>query len=307
MDRNPLTKKLSAQYPTAAMVGEISVFPLAESSEAEVLEYLARRPLHAVILAGLIRDNGIVNTANRGTFYGCRDRAGELEGVALIGHATLIEAHTDRALRAFADQARKCSRAHMVMAEKRFVEEFWTHYFEDGRRMNRACREFLLELNQPISDNKAVEGLRLATLDDLDLLLPVHAQMAFDESGVNPMVRDPQGFRDRYARRILQSRTWVWVESGQLMFKADLISQTPEVAYLEGIWICPEKRAKGWGGRCVAHVAKTLMTSIPSVCVFVNQENAAARRFYERVGFKAKAVYDTVFLNTPAPQAMAVS
>ena len=36
----------------------------------------------------LIRDNGIVSSLNRGTFYGCRDLNGNLEGVALVGHAT---------------------------------------------------------------------------------------------------------------------------------------------------------------------------------------------------------------------------
>jgi ribosomal protein S18 acetylase RimI-like enzyme len=257
------------------------------------------------MLAGLIRDNGIDSPANRGTFYGCRNSAGELEGVALIGHATLIEAHTDRALRAFADQARQCSKAHMIMAEKNSVEEFWTHYFDDGRRMKRECREFLLELNQPIPARSTVKGLRLATLEDIDRLLPVHAQMAFEESGVNPLVRDPEGFRERYARRIRQGRTWVWIKSGQLLFKTELVSLTPEVAYLEGVWVAPEKRSSGCGARCLAHVVKALMASIPSVCVFVNQNNPAARKFYERVGFKAKAVYDTVFLNTPAPQQLA--
>src|SRR6266849_1585042 len=49
--------------------------------EAEVLDFLGERPLHTVFIAGLIRDNGLVSPDNRGSFYACRSRGGDLEGV----------------------------------------------------------------------------------------------------------------------------------------------------------------------------------------------------------------------------------
>ena len=73
-------------------VDSVAVQQLSEEHRDEVLSFLAERPLHTVIMAGWIRDNGIVSPLNRGTFYGCRDLEGRLEGVALIGHATLFEA-----------------------------------------------------------------------------------------------------------------------------------------------------------------------------------------------------------------------
>src|SRR5687768_9820315 len=80
---------------------------------AEVLAFLAERPLHTVIMASFIRDNGLVSPLNRGTFHACRNTEGRLEGVALIGHAILIEVHTDEALAAFARLAQECTRAHL--------------------------------------------------------------------------------------------------------------------------------------------------------------------------------------------------
>jgi len=32
-----------------------------------------------------------------------------------------------------------------------------------------------------------VAGLRVATMDELDLIVPAHAQIAFDESGIDPL------------------------------------------------------------------------------------------------------------------------
>src|SRR5215475_9592481 len=101
------------------------VSKLTSEYETEVLEFLARRPIHNVGMIGFIRDNGLVSEINRGTFYGCRNRSGELEGVALIGHATLMETKTERALEAFADLARKCGRKHMIMGEQERIETFW--------------------------------------------------------------------------------------------------------------------------------------------------------------------------------------
>jgi predicted GNAT family acetyltransferase len=249
-----------APPPTVTPVWSLEVTTelLKDESEAEVLEFLSRRPLHTVALTGAIKDNGLVSRLNRGTFYGCRNRSGELEGVALIGHATLMETRTDRALQAFAEIAQKCTTAHMIMEE--------------------------------------AAGLRLATLDDLDLILPVHAQMAFEESGVNPLDYDPEGFRKRCARRIEQGRTWVWIEAGRLIFKCDIVSDTESVVYLEGIWTASENRGQGYGLRCMSQLARMLLDRTESICILVNEQNVAAHNFYKRAGYKFRSVYDTIFL-----------
>ena len=284
-------------YQPLIAVNPVTVEPLINEHENEVLAFLAARPIHTVCMAGFIRDNGIVSPLNRGTFYGCRDAAGQLEGVALIGHATLVETRTDRALEEFARLAQKCNNTHMIMGEQERIDEFWNHYSEDGQAMRLACRELLYELRCPVDVREEVEGLRPATLDDLELIVPVHAQMAFEESGVNPLEKDPEGFRRRCARRVEQGRTWVWIEGGKLKFKADIISETPEVIYLEGIWVDPEERGKGYGARCLSQVSRKLLTRTHSVCLLVNEQNKAAHRFYQKVGYKFQSYYDTIFLN----------
>src|SRR5205085_799140 len=79
--------------------------------------FLSERPVQTVVMSGLVRDNGLESPFNRGTFYACRDREGRLEGVALIGHATLVEARTESALAAFAALAQKESNAHTILGE----------------------------------------------------------------------------------------------------------------------------------------------------------------------------------------------
>src|ERR1700674_3039794 len=86
-----------ASAPEACTISE-----LYQEDEAEALQFLSARPIHTVFMSSLIRDNGLTSPHNRGSFYACRDREGNLEGVGLLGHATLIEARTDAALAALA-------------------------------------------------------------------------------------------------------------------------------------------------------------------------------------------------------------
>ena len=260
------------------------------------MEFLVRRPIHTVAMIGLIHDNGLVSSFNRGTFYGCRNVQGQLEGVALIGHATLMETTSDRALEALAKTAQTCTTGHLIMGEKERINEFWDYYAEAGQEMRQACRELLFELQWPIEARDEVPGLRLATAADLELIMPVQAQMAFDESGVNPLERDPEGFRWRCARRIEQGRTWISIEAGKLIFKADIVSDTSSVIYLEGIWTKEEQRSQGYGLRCMSQLARLLLCRTQSICVLVNEKNTKAHNFYQRAGYKRRAVYDTIFL-----------
>src|SRR3982750_4150276 len=79
----------------------LDVGALGETDSEEVISFLNIRPVHTVVMASFIRDNGIVSELNRGTFYGYRNQEGDLEGVALIGHSTLIESRSENAMIAF--------------------------------------------------------------------------------------------------------------------------------------------------------------------------------------------------------------
>lgn len=69
----PQTAPADIRLPERDAPRNAAAMPLGEEHRAEALAFLAERPLHTAILAGFIRDNGVVNTLNRGTFYGCRD------------------------------------------------------------------------------------------------------------------------------------------------------------------------------------------------------------------------------------------
>jgi predicted GNAT family acetyltransferase len=271
---------------------------LGDEHREEVLAFLAARPLHTVFMAGFIRDNGLASSLNRGTFYGCRNARGRLEGVALIGHATLIEARSEDALAAFARLAQDHPAAHLILGEQEKIELFWGYYSQASQLMPRlVCREVLFEKRRPDQQHEPVAGLRQATIEDLPQVMAIQAQMAFEESFVNPMEADPEGFRRRCERRLRQGRTWVWAEGGRTIFKADVMAETPEVIYLEGVYVAPEERGKGYGRRCVSQLCGDLLARAKSVCLLVNEKNRKARAFYRMAGFEARSCYDTIFLH----------
>src|SRR5437763_7277078 len=141
----------------------LEVSELGETETNEVVAFLSERPIHTVCMMGMIRDNGLTSEHNRGTFYGCRNSEGRLEGVALIGHATLIETRTRGAIRELALTAQIHERLHMIMAEQEKVEQFWNSYADDGQPMRHACRELLFEIKDSVAFGAEIEGLRLAT------------------------------------------------------------------------------------------------------------------------------------------------
>jgi ribosomal protein S18 acetylase RimI-like enzyme len=239
-----------------------------------------------------------VSPHNRGTFYGCRNSEGRLEGVALIGHATLIEARTPRALRAFARAAQTRPNLHLVLGESGPVAEFWRHYRAEGQPKRLACRELLFRLDGGGWDGEGelVEGLRLATLEDLPLVMPAQARMVEDGSGIDPRLSDPEGFRRRCVLRIERGRTWVLSEGGRLVFKAEVVAEAEGVVYLEGVYVAPEERGQGVGLRCLSSLTGELLQRATSVCLLVNEKNESAHAFYRRAGFRFDCHYDTIFL-----------
>ena len=275
----------------------LTLHDLTNENQCEVLAFLAERPVHTVFIAGFIRDNSLASPLNRGTFYACRDREGRLEGVALIGHATLIEARTNEAMKIFARVAQSCRRTHVIMGEQEKIARFWGYYADNGQAARRLCRELLFELREPVNTCGAVDGLRPATPDEIELVVPVQAHLAFEESGINPLEVDALGFRQRCARRIGRGRTWVLVERGKLIFKAEIMSETPEATYIEGVYVNPEERGQGYGIRCMSQLARNLLKRSKSMVLLANEQNREAVTFYRRAGYNLLSYYDTIFLH----------
>ncbi len=162
--------------------------------------------------------------------------------------------------------------------------------------MRLACRELLFELRRPVEVSGEAGGLRLATPEDLDLIVPVQAHLVEMESRINPLDTDPEGFRARCLRRVGMCRTWVIVEGGRLLFKAEVQADTPDVIYLEGVWVDPSLRGTGAGRKYMAEFCRMMLARARTLCLLVNEENERAHRFYRSCGFRLRSVYDTIFL-----------
>lgn len=273
------------------------VHPLVDKDKAEVLKFLAARPLHTVFLAGFIHDNGLISPMNRGTFYAARNERGLLEGVALIGHATLIEARSEAAIAAFAHIAQKDLQTSIILGEQEKTERFWSYFSQSGKTPRLVSRQLLLERQWPVGLHREVNGLRQATLDDLPVLLPVYAEMTIQESGINPQKTDPDGFRNRWARRIEMKRVWVWTEDQRLVFNANVICDTTDTIYLEGIYVHPQERGRGHGLGCLSQLSGHLLRRTRSLCLLVNEQNHGAQALYRAAGFKMRGYYDSIYLH----------
>lgn len=280
-----------ASAPGGCTIGE-----LYQEDLAAALQFLAARSIHTVFLSSLIRDNGLTSPRNRGSFYVCRDRRGSLEGVGLLGHATVIEARSASAVSALARVVRNCFNAHLIRGERNTINSFWKHYASPGQEPRLVCRELMFEQREALPLTEPIVDLQLATLADLDEILKLNAAMVFQEAGISPLDSDPGGFRQRTARRIEQGRVWTWTRDDKLMFKADVIAETPEAVYLEGVHVHPEERLKGYGSRCLNQLGSILLTRHKSICLTSNQENKSALVLYKKAGYQFNSHYETIYL-----------
>ena len=272
-------------------------FALTEADRDRVLEFLDHRPVHTVAMASFIHDNGIESQLNRGTFYGYHDRFGDLEGVALIGHTTLVEARSTEALKALAFCAKRHSDdIRMIMSGEDLALDFWAQAIDGSAKPRLVCREYLFEIAFPFPVRRCELDIRLARPEELEQIAEAQAELAFMESGVDPLVRDRKGFLERVMRRIEQGRIFVAMENGKLIFKADVMSLTTDVAYLEGIYVASDRRGEGIGSSCLAEVGTRLMNSVRTVCLLSNAEGTNAHRSFMKAGFKHTGECTTVFV-----------
>ena len=178
----------------------------------------------------------------------------------------------------------------MIIGEEDAVGDLWA----EARSVMPAPREDrpgqpVYAIEEPPEDGSS--GLRAAAIEDLDLLLPACAATHYEELGVDPLERDPEGFRRRTVSQIHEGRSWLWVENGTILFKAEASAWTPSAVQLQQVWVDPGARQKGHGTRGISDLCRLLLEQTPSVCLFVRPENAPAIRLYETIGMRRAGTY----------------
>jgi RimJ/RimL family protein N-acetyltransferase len=190
---------------------------------------------------------------------------------------------------AFADAAVR-GRARMVIGEERAVGELWD---EAASRMPHPRQDRPGQPVYVIDEPPAAggTGLRAATVEDLDLLLPACARAHEEEIGLDPLARDPDGFRWRTQAQIAEGRSWLWAEEGAILFKAEASAWTPHAVQLQQVWVDPAVRNRGNAQRGLRDLCRQLLEHVPAVCLFVRAENTPAIRVYDAIGMRRVGAY----------------
>jgi ribosomal protein S18 acetylase RimI-like enzyme len=249
-----------------------------EPTLRQILAFCAEDPVERVFLEDVAR-RGL------GRFAAIADN-GRLTALCHVG-ANVVPSGAGCA--AFANAA-AASRARMVIGEEDAVTDLW----EAAERLMGSPRED--RPGQPVyvperPPDGGGTGLREATLADLSLLVPACAAAHEEEIGLNPLDRDPEGFRWRTQAQIGEGRSWIWVERGRILFKAEASAWTPEAVQLQQVWVDPAVRNRGNAQRAMRDLCRRLLTQVPRVCLFVRPENAPAIRVYEAIGMRRTITY----------------
>ena len=202
-------------------------------------------------------------------------------------------------LKAFADEAisasRRCSslvgRAELVLPMWRRLKTAW------GPARDVREHQPLMALNSMPSCAIDTE-VRQVRPDELEAYLVAAIDMFIGEVGIDPRLGDGgRGYRRRVANLIASGRAWARFDHGEVIFKAEVGSQSPAVSQIQGVWVHPEWRGHGLGSAGTATLAAVIVGTGRMASLYVNDFNTVARATYARVGFTEVGAFATVLLD----------
>ncbi|MFN2582014.1 MAG: GNAT family N-acetyltransferase [Candidatus Dormibacteria bacterium] len=262
---------------------------LTEADQPAVQALLDHDPVGNVYLRSELRQ-GI----RFGEWWGVRDgevvRATLLAGALAVPCVTNVDDATT-----LAESACVTTVPRMLVGPRQSVMAM--HHALGRRQQAREVRDPqpLLTLHRDDHVRGVESAVRRSRRSDVDALVIAAAQMHREEMGVDPMRVDAAAWRARMVWLIDRGWSWVWVEGGRAIFKAELSAWTPEVVQIQGVFTDPAWRRRGVARAGLTAVCRALLEEVPVCSLYVNHFNATALRLYERLGFRRAGDFATVF------------
>jgi len=268
---------------------------LGNSDRHAVERILNADPIAAAQVVERINARGLTWWRSQGRLYGYGDD--EIESLCWFGVHIIPVLASPPALSAFAEllsgQPRTCA---SVVGRSSLVLPLWqqlTAAWGPAREIREDQPLLVAADPPPIPVDPAV---RVAHRTEVDALFPAAVAMYTEEIGSSPIGSDGgAGYRARLADLVRGRRAYARIEDGEVIFKAELAIVTPDTAQVQGVWVAPAWRGRGIAAPAMAAVvADALERVAPTVSLYVNAHNTAARRTYQRCGFRQTGTFATV-------------
>ncbi|NJP94371.1 GNAT family N-acetyltransferase [Nonomuraea sp. FMUSA5-5] len=261
---------------------------LDDNDRDEVLALLDTDPVANVFVSSRVRAVGLNPARLGGQMWGFGPRGG-LVSLCYAG-ANMVPVNAGpEAVHAFADRARKQGRrCSSIVGPVDAVSLLWERLEPHwGRaRAIRWAQPVMATSSKP--DVAADPLVRRVRPEEFDVLLPACVAMFTEEVGVSPNLGDGGAlYRTRVAELIRIGRSYARIDDGRVVFKAEVGAVTPQACQIQGVWVAPELRGRGYAVAGMAAVVEAAMSCFaPVVSLYVNDFNHAARAVYRKVGFQ---------------------
>ncbi len=272
---------------------------LTPADRDEALAVCARDPASNCFVAGRIEDGALY--AVPGALLGVAGDDGSLRSLAWAS-ANLVPVECDAAgLDAIAGKVRRWRRqCASIFGPVEQVAGLWDRLGPGwGPARTIRAEQLLMSTGVDPSDwGVPLDGrVRRARVDEVDLVVPAAAAMFTEEIGYPPFVGSSAAYRSVVAGLVHLGRTFVWIDGGRVLFKADVGSVGVVAAQIQGVWLAPHLRGRGLATRLVAAVTSVVLREIASeATLYVNDFNTPAIATYEAVGFRRVGTFATVLL-----------
>ncbi len=202
-------------------------------------------------------------------------------------HNLIVAASTTDAVHALARGLR--ARKHEfpgVVGLTPWVHEFARAWCEGGAGLtaedDRAERLFQLAVVAP--PRPAPGSARLATLDDLNLLMDWNEAFGREVGGARP-----PDLRRSVVVRVETGRAWLWVAGGEVVSYAGHSPVLLGHARIGPVYTPPTRRAAGFASNLVARVSGRLLELGAVPTLFTDLANPTSNAIYRALGYTAVA------------------
>ena len=270
--------------------------PLGARDAAAVTRALEADPVAACMVAARVEAYGLAPRMLGGDLWSASTAE---ESLCFSGGNLMPLVGGDNDLDYFADRVlatpRVCS---SVVGHSRLALGLWDRVrAEWGEpREIRAEQPLLAVTGAPA--NAPDPQVRLVRPADLDAYFPAAVEMFRGEVGVDPCAGDGgHSYRRRLAALISARRVFARFDGDRVVFKAEIGSMSRRVGQIQGVWVDPEHRGRGYGAAGTAAVVDAIARQGRTSSLYVNSFNDAARATYQTVGFRQVGTFATVLID----------